>query len=122
MSVRREPSGVLVTIRCGWGSCRYRLGEVYPIRPRIEGDPAGMLVTLVKDERRRIESLVPTDFSGTVQIASCPHDHNALRRRAIGAVPGGGKWSPTSELSCAQLKFPIERARITGHAQVLRVK
>jgi hypothetical protein len=87
VSARREPPGVLVVIRCGWGNCRYKLGEVWPIKPRIEGDPAGMAVTAVKSgSRRHIESIVPADFSGHLVLGLCPHDaerHKRVKR------PGG---------------------------------
>jgi hypothetical protein len=124
MSARRPPPTKLVVIRCGWGSCRYRLGDVYPIRPRLEGDPMGMVVTVIKNEVRRIESLVAADYSGNVTIATCPHDHNAERRRIMmpSDVTVVGSWNPTRPLACAELKSPIERARITGRTQVLRVK
>jgi hypothetical protein len=104
------------------------LGRVYPIRPRIEGDPAGMVVTVIKDSsREHIESIVPADYSGSVEIATCPHDHNAKRRRMQIEEPGPSgdevwSWSPTTALACVELKSPIDRARITGRTQELRVK
>jgi hypothetical protein len=124
MSARRPPPSELVVIRCGWGSCRYRLGLVYPIRPRLEGDPVGMVVTVIKNGGERIEGLVAADYSGNVEIATCPHDHNAEYRRIV--MPSDGavesSWSPVRALACVELKSPIERARITGRTQVLRVK
>jgi hypothetical protein len=128
VSARRPAPSVLVVIRCGWGSCRQRLALVYPIRPRIEGDPAGMVVTVIKGgSREHIEAIVPADYSGNVEIATCPHDHNAKQRRMQIKEPGPSgdevwSWSPTTALACVELKTPIERARITGRIQELRVK
>jgi hypothetical protein len=107
MSARREPPGVLVVIRCAWPRCNYRLGSVYPIRQRIDGDPQAFVVTFAKKGRGHIESMIPADFSGTVPIALCtrhPHEIDML------AYPADG------------FRNVLARARMTGRTQELLIK
>jgi hypothetical protein len=107
VSARRPPPAVLVVIRCGWPRCNYRLGTVQPIRNRIEGDPQAFVVTYSKKTRRRIESMIPADFSGNIPIALCGHHPPDIQVMGYPA---------------ASLKNLLALARRTGRPQELQLR